>query len=197
MLDDKDYLAIFRLYVCPGEFLHEQYWTLCSLSDWRDDYLMFPTLRTAIDRLLRQRLGWEWYQQHDGITECQRRWIRWLPKLPVMLISLGLMSLNSVDYFLLGDYRRVLNNLLGEITVKQLFSLWQGESEAPIVSAEELPDVALSLGLQFYLQIIANDWVGKMIIHTLPPIDNNNVELLTQSELESMNAMLLRIGRFV
>lgn len=198
MFDDKEYLVLFRLYACPGEFLHEQYWELHNLNDWRDDYLTFPTLRTTIDRLLHQRLGWEWYEQPDGLTECQRQWIVWMPKLPIMLTCLGLISLNSVDYFLLGNYRRVLISILGEVTLNQLFTLWQGENEASIVTADELPGVAFSLGLQFFSQVVGHDWIGKMIMHTLPPIEcNDDVEQLSQSELDEMSAILLRIGRFI
>ncbi|EDV1593707.1 hypothetical protein ABQ01_004990, partial [Salmonella enterica subsp. salamae] len=135
--------------------------------------------------------------QAAEMSPCQRQWITWIPKLPVMLTALGLISLNSIDYFLLGDYRRVLINLLGEVTVNQLFSLWHGENAAPTVAAHELPAVSFSLGLQIFSQIVGDDWIGNIIMHTLPPIEYSDVEQLRQNELDDINSMLARIGRFI
>ncbi|EAB9443105.1 hypothetical protein CSU32_01660 [Salmonella enterica subsp. diarizonae] len=197
MFHDKEYQILVRLYACPGEFIHGQYWALYELSHWLDDYQMFPALRPSIDHLLHHHLGWKWHTQAAEMSPCQRQWITWIPKLPVMLTALGLISLNSIDYFLLGDYRRVLIHLLGEVTVNQLFSLWHGENAAPTVAAHELPAVSFSLGLQIFSQIVGDDWIGNIIMHTLPPIEYSDVEQLRQNELDDINSMLARIGRFI
>jgi Type III secretion system subunit len=198
MVDDKVYLTLYRFYVCPGELVHKEYWSLCELNDWHDDYFSYPVLRPRIDSLFRQRLQWEWHDRGNCLTEYQRQWIHWMPKLPAILTSLGIMSLNNAEYFVLGQFRRVLVDLLGDITVNQLSVLCQGENKESIVSADQLPGFAFTLGLQIYSQIVGDDWVGRMIIHTLPPLDVcEDVQLLSQSELEAMNAMLVRLERFI
>ncbi|MFS9381045.1 type III secretion system domain-containing protein [Citrobacter sp. ANG330] len=197
MSDDKEYVSLYRLFMRPGGYIHEQHWHLSGLANWREDYLAHPALRPEIDRQLRTRLGWSWPGQ-GSLTSLQRQWVRWLPKLPMIVIALGLLELNCSDYFMLGHYRRPLIGLLGEVTFNQIFALWQGGDDEPAVEPDRLSDVAYKTGTQLFSLLTKDDWVGRLIMPVLPCVDTHAGDVSPeQADLDKLQSKIGRIARFI
>lgn len=195
---DTEYVALHRLFICPGQYLHTQYWEVGEVSSWREDYQNFTVLQPEIDRQLRKWLGWRWPVEGVELTHWQRLWIRWMGKLPLLLTALGLIHLRCPDYLLLGEYRRHLIELLGERALNQIFALWKGGNEQSEVMPEELSAHALIAGVQLFSQLVTGDWVGQMILPTLPLMESHlTPDPIGHFSHEKIGSEFIRLGRFL
>lgn len=198
MTYDSEHVELHRLFIRPGKYLHTQYWEESKLATWCNDYQNFSALQPEIDRQLRAWLGWKWPDEVIVLSHRQRHWIRWMGRLPVLLTALGLIHLRCPDYLLLGEYRQHFIALFGNRVLNQIVALWKGGDEDPEVVPDDLPEYAFIIGLQLFSQLVCGDWVGQMIVTTLPLIESHLVpEPVGYFSHEGIDCELMRLGRFL
>ncbi len=187
-------VKLYHLFIRPGYHLHEERWRQTALAGWREEYMNSPALRPGIDRELRKALAWRWPKEGAKLTQKHRDWLCWLPELPRLIMALGLMHLSCPDYVLLGEYRKALEPALGMQALNQLAGLWQGKGGQPDLTPDALPYGALQVGMRLFAHQNEQDWVWKMIWHTLPAGQEGESPDVSS---ESVYRQMHRLRRFI
>lgn len=198
MNTEDEYITLYKLYFRPGYYSHPQRWEAAGLSQWQNDYKIYPGLRPEIDRQLRESYKWSWPEKGFTLNAMPRQLIVWIDKIPILLLALGLLFLECPDYLTLQYYRKELSHTLGEIALNQISMFWQGGSQRPLVEPEDLCDHAFSAGLALFDKLLITDPVGPMIMQTLPLVDSTeDSSFFSQATNEKVWRVLRSLGRFI
>ncbi len=129
---------LHRLAWQPGADMHADWWQRLELARWRHDYQRHPACRAAIDREIVVRRGFPDRPLPGVLDGRQSALLTLVPRLPGLVVALGLIALDCPDYLLMGAYRRALAAHLGSRACDQLLALhrpWRGERTLPATAA--------------------------------------------------------------
>jgi len=153
----------------PGKNMHASWWQHLGIGSWASYYGRNPILDRQLDALIRKRTLLPHYRQLIfPMTEIQQGVLRMWPRLPSLLICLGILLLECPDYLLRREYRLSLNAAIGESTVDQLWMLWRGGKREPLLSADELILNAQQWGYSALYIMMENDLLWPLLRLQLP-----------------------------
>lgn len=177
----------------PGTWMHEDWWSHLGLRAWHDAYWQFPACRSRIDHLILQRHGITWTSLPGSLAPQQQALFALEPRLPQLILALGLVALNCPDHLLLKDRRLALRPHLDDRCCDQLLALhrsWSQTTQA--LPCETLSLTALHTGTRWWLRDIEPTPLRDLLTLRLPPVIDTPLHVE-----ENAHQWLTRIGRFL
>lgn len=177
----------------PGDWMHEDWWSHLGLSPWRTVYRSRPACRPSIDSLILQHRGITWTSLPASLDVKQHAMFALEPRLPQLIIALGVVALNCPDHLVLKDSRLALEPYLDDGRCDQLLALhrdWSLSGQA--LPAEDLSQAALHAGTRWWLRDTEPDPLNDLLTLRLPPVADGPLSI-------SENAVqwLTKVGRFL
>lgn len=177
----------------PGHWMHEDWWPHLGLAPWRSVYRSLATCRPSIDRLILQHRGVAWTSLPARLDAEQRAMFALEPRLPRLIVALGVVALNCPDHLLFKDNRLALEPYLSERSCDQLLALhrgWSGNEHA--LPAETLSRAALHAGTRWWLRDVEPAPLSDLLTLRLPPVTDAAL-----SNRDNAVQWLTRVGRFL
>lgn len=177
----------------PGHWMHEDWWPHLGLVPWRSVYRSRAACRPSIDRLILQHRGIAWTSLPARLDARQRAMFALEPRLPRLIVALGVVALNCPDHLLLKDSRLALEPYLDERRCDQLLALrrdWSGTEQA--LPAEALSQAALHAGTRWWLRDVEPDPLSYLLTLRLPPVADAPL-----SVRDNAVQWLTKVGRFL
>lgn len=144
-------VTLHTLWWQPGRVMDESWWPALALDTWQQPYAHYPSLRPAIDQVIRMRLGH--HGEMPGISAQVSPLLADAERRNALCLALGLWALQCPDYLVLKSYRQTLSTLLSPALIGQLQVLFPAEARAPVrLSPEDLPAVAQAVGVAWLCQ---------------------------------------------
>ncbi|MBP5078563.1 hypothetical protein HUS84_32350, partial [Pseudomonas chlororaphis] len=185
-----------RNHITPAGVLMPEH-SRASLRDIKGNnlnkVLWDPACRPSIDRLILRHRGITWTSLPACLDARQHAMLALEPRLPQLVIALGVVALNCPDHLLLKDHRQALEPYLDERHCEQLLALHRGWSPTePALPAETLSQAALHAGTRWWLRDVEPAPLSDLLSLRLPPVAD---ALLSVRE----NAIhwLIKLGRFL
>lgn len=177
----------------PGNWMHEDWWLHLELASWRTVYRSQPACRLSIDRLILQHRGITWVSLPASLDTKQQAMFALEPRLPQLIIALGVVALNCPDHLLLKDSRLALRPYLDEQRCNQLLALHRDWSCTELaLPAESLCQAALHTGTRWWLRDVEQTPLSDLFTLRLPPV----AEALLSVQ-ENAVQWLTKVGRFL
>lgn len=177
----------------PGHWMHEDWWRQLGLAPWRSVYRSRAACRPSIDRLILQHRGSAWASLPARLDDGQRAMLALEPRLPRLIVALGVVALNCPDHLLLKDRRLALEPYLDERHCDQLLALhrdWSCTEQA--LPAEALSQVALHAGTRWWLRDVEPAPLSDLLALRLPPVADAAL-----SVRDNAVQWLTKLGRFL
>lgn len=177
----------------PGHWMHEDWWQHLGLGAWRSVYRSRAACRPSIDRLILQHRCIAWTALPARLDARQRALLALEPRLPRLIIALGVVALNCPDHMLLKDSRLALEPYLDEGRCNQLLALhrdWSCSVQA--LPAEDLSQAALHAGTRWWLRDAEPTPLNDLLTLRLPPVAEGPL-----SVRDSAVQWLTKVGRFL
>lgn len=169
MHQDKNILKLYRYAWQPARYAHPLWLERIGMfnsSSWR--YGQNKPLDTRLDQALIMQRGFPRAPLPGHLTPRQQHLLQLAPQLMTLALSQGLMSLACGDYFLLPDYRAVINPWIDDPLAWQLYG-FSGSARSPRLAPEQLLPVAQSIGIATLHRAAVVDVVWQALLILLPP----------------------------
>lgn len=177
----------------PGKWMDAAWWPYLGLSNWQDSYQRYPSCRPILDKLIIKQRQFPAGPLPGEVDDKSSALITWEPKLPRLVISLGLIALGCQDYLRFGRYRRVLTPILGTQGCDQLLALYSNWRDEPAqIDEDSLVTEATRFGLH-WLSENTDNIIHQALVIKLPPCDP--VTLPTPGE--AAFPILTKLARFL
>ncbi|PMY64416.1 hypothetical protein C1Y31_17315 [Pseudomonas sp. FW305-25] len=177
----------------PGAWMHEGWWPHLGLAPWRTVYRSRPACRPSIDRLILRHRGITWTSLPAGLDARQRAMLALEPRLPQLVIALGVVALNCPDHLLIKDHRQALEPYLDERHCDHLLALHRGWSHTePALPADTLSQAALHAGTRWWLRDVEQAPLNDLLTLRLPPVADALLAVR-----ENATQWLTKLGRFL
>jgi hypothetical protein len=144
---EDELCQMHRIVWQPGRYLHPDWWEKWHMSPQKTLYFQAsPALCRRIDaRIIEQSGLSDW--QTKSLTDMQKMLIRLQPKMPTLLIAMGLISLGSSGYLRFRHYRQHLEELFSFQQLRRLSMLMRKTDEKTEADPEQLLERSLLAGL--------------------------------------------------
>lgn len=161
---------LHRLAWRPGEAMHAQWWPYLGLGNWQEDYRRQAACRRALDALIVQRRGYPASALPAVLSEQQRQMMALEPRLPSLLVGLGVVAARLPELLLLGEYRRPLAAELGTGGCEQLAALvGDGGAAHRLPAPAQLPGWLRGIGIRWLDDTLRGSVVWSALSICLPP----------------------------
>jgi len=169
---DSSRILYHRLLWQPGYHMHEAWWQALGLADWQQHYRRrLPQVRRELDRLICRRRAFP-ESRFPGVggafTPLQAALLRGVPRLPMLMLALGLLLSGCPDYVLWRPYRDALAGWLDEQQRQQLWGMWRYGHGSADVAPQELASFAGRCGVKALELALADDPVWQAVRYVLP-----------------------------
>lgn len=155
----------------PGASMHVAWWDHLGLSAWKTDYDRHPGCRRALDALIVQRRGFPAEPLPAALSDEQKRMLALEPRLPMLVVALGVVAARAPELLLLGSYRRQLLPVLGNDGCDQLAALLPEGGRAPAMeSPSAIVDWLRGLGSHWLEQTLPGSVIWQALSACLPPV---------------------------
>lgn len=187
-------MAAYRLYLQPGESLHQTWWHKWDMTSLKAFYGQMPvSVKRPVDRMLITRRQIPLWQPQQ-LSARQVALIRMQPVLPLLLTALGFQLLGCARYLWLGPYRQKLMQMFSEAQCRQLAVLTLPAESIVSITPEDLLEHCLSVGWSGVQGTYKDDPLWRALQFTLPASMTPVPEL---PPVKDPLAMLLRLERFL
>ena len=180
----------------PGRWMHEAWWHYLGLASWKNSYQHYKSCQPAIDQLIIYKRQFPQQPLPGDLDDNASILITLEPKLPRLIIALGLIALACQDYLLLGRYRRLLaTSPLGAQGCDQLLALFPSwNSDPALLEEEQLLEETTRRGIQWLMRDMDYNVIQALMI-TFPPIMITNQEIPNPDN--SVFPILTKLARFL
>ena len=185
---------IYHLIWQPGFSLHPDWWTNWGLPGGQCAYASGSwKLRRQIDEYILEKQALPVWSP-SNVTDEHSRLLAIKNKLPLLLVSLGLISLGSCNYFFYRPYRKQLETLFTPAQLKQLSLLIRVKTDMMNINHEQLLPLSLSTGEMMITRQLKNDPLWNRLKYTYPRV--NCIPIKKTFSDEPLQAML-RLEKFL